>query len=44
MEKEKRRKKLDEGRIDAEMVINELMEGVELDKAGQEEAESEFNV
>jgi len=31
MEKEKRRKqKLDDGRIDAERVINELMEGVDL--------------
>ena len=40
MEKEKRRKqKLDEGRIDAEKVINELMEGVDLDKATQEDAE-----
>lgn len=42
LEKEKRRKqqKLDEGRIDAELVINELMEGVDLDKAAHEEAES----
>lgn len=43
MEKEKRRKaKLDEGRVDAELVINELMEGIELDKHNYEEdAESE---
>jgi hypothetical protein len=40
MEKEKRRKKLDEGRIDAEMVINELMEGVDLKQGVQEEAET----
>lgn len=40
MEKEKRRKKLDEGRIDAEKVINELMEGVDLKQGAQEEAES----
>ena len=40
MEKEKRRKqKLDEGRIDAEKVINELIEGVDLDKATHEDAE-----
>jgi hypothetical protein len=38
MEKEKRRKaKLDEGRVDAELVINELMEGIELDKHNYEE-------
>lgn|ERR1719264_2182156 len=38
MEKEKRRKaKLDEGRVDAELVINELMEGIELDKHNFEE-------
>ena len=44
LEKEKRRKqqKLDEGRIDAELVINELMEGVDLDKAAHEEAESKI--
>ena len=40
MEKEKRRKKLDEGRIDAEKVINELMEGVDLQQGAQGEAES----
>ena len=39
MEKEKRRKKLD-GRVDAETIINELMEGVDLDKAAHEDAES----
>ena len=46
MEKEKRRKaKLDEGRIDAELVIKELMEGVDLDKASnEEEAESMIQV
>ena len=38
MEKEKRRKKLD-GRVDAETIINELMEGVDLDKAAHEDAE-----
>lgn len=42
MEKEKRRKKLDEGRIDAEKVINELMEGVDLQQGAQGEAESMF--
>lgn len=42
MEKEKRRKaKLDEGRVDPELVINELMEGIDLDKhAYEEDAES----
>jgi len=40
MEKEKRRKKLDEGRIDAEKVINELMEGVDLKQGAQGEAET----
>lgn len=44
MEKEKRRKKLDEGRIDAEMVINELMEGVDLKQGVQEEAESKLKL
>lgn len=39
MEKEKRRKKLD-GRVDAETIINELMEGVDLDKAAPEDAET----
>lgn len=44
MEKEKRRKqKLDEGRIDAEKVINELMEGVDLDKVVQEDAECKLD-
>eukprot|EP00095_Tigriopus_kingsejongensis_P011065 maker-scaffold23_size669530-snap-gene-2.12 protein:Tk11065 transcript:maker-scaffold23_size669530-snap-gene-2.12-mRNA-1 annotation:"isoform b" len=41
MEKEKRRKqKLDEGRRDPESVINELMEGVDFDKAAKEDAET----
>eukprot|EP00094_Tigriopus_californicus_P007552 TCALIF_07272-PA protein Name:"Similar to fam102a Protein FAM102A (Xenopus laevis)" AED:0.31 eAED:0.34 QI:0/1/0.83/1/0.6/0.66/6/435/389 len=41
MEKEKRRKqKLDEGRRDPESVINELMEGVDFDKATKEDAET----
>ncbi len=44
MEKEKRRKKLDEGRIDAEKVINELMEGVDLKQGVQEEAESKLHI
>ena len=45
LEKEKRRKqqKLDEGRIDAEKVINELMEGVDLEKVTREDAESMKN-
>ncbi len=43
MEKEKRRKKLD-GRVDAETIINELMEGVDLDKAAHEDAESKLPV
>ena len=42
MEKEKRRKKLD-GRVDAETIINELMEGVDLDKAAHEDAESKLD-
>ena len=42
MEKEKRRKKLD-GRVDAETIINELMEGVDLDKAAHEDAESKLH-
>ena len=41
MEKEKRRKKLDDGRIAPEDVINELMEGVDLkQEVAEEEAES----
>lgn len=40
MEKEKRRKKLDDGRIAPEDVINELMEGVDLKQEVPEEAES----
>ena len=41
MEKEKRRKKLDDGRIAPEDVINELMEGVDLQNTEvAEEAES----
>ena len=41
MEKEKRRKKLDDGRIAPEDVINELMEGVDLKQdVPEEEAES----
>ena len=43
MEKEKRRKKLD-GRVDAETIINELMEGVDLDKAAHEDAESKEDI
>ena len=43
MEKEKRRKKLDEGRVDAELVINEIMEGVDLSKGGQDDAESKLS-
>lgn len=41
MEKEKRRKKLDDGRIAPEDVINELMEGVDLkQEVAEEEAET----
>lgn len=40
MEKEKRRKKLDEGRVDAELVINEIMEGVDLGRQQEDDAES----
>ena len=41
MEKEKRRKKLDDGRIAPEDVINELMEGVDLQNTEvAEESES----
>ena len=43
MEKEKRRKKLDDGRVAPEDVINELMEGVDLKQdANHDEAESKF--
>ena len=46
MEKEKRRREaLGEGRVDAEAVISELLEGVDLDKAVQEDdAESKNNI
>ena len=40
-EKKRRQQQLDEGRIDAEKVIDELMEAVDLRKVDQEEAESE---
>ena len=42
LEKEKRRKqqKFEDGKVDAEDIINELMEGVDLEKATGEEAES----
>ena len=43
MEKEKRRKKLDDGRVAPEDVINELMEGVDLKQdANHDEAESKI--
>ena len=43
MEKEKRRKKLDDGRIAPEDVINELMEGVDLKQdVNHDEAESKY--
>ena len=43
MEKEKRRKKLDDGRIAPEDVINELMEGVDLKQdVNHDEAESKW--
>ena len=45
MEKEKRRREaLGEGRVDAETVITELLESVDLDKVVQEadDAESEY--
>ena len=44
MEKEKRRREaLGEGRVDAEAVITELLEGVDLDKAAHDDdAESRF--
>ena len=42
MEKEKRRREaLGEGRVDAEAVISELLEGVDLDKAVQEADDAE---
>ena len=41
MEKGKRPKRLDEGRIDADKVIDELMESVDLKQGEQEETESE---
>jgi len=37
LEKDARRRKLDSGRVDAEAVIDELMEGIELEPAGEEE-------
>ena len=40
MEKKEKNKRLHEGRPDAEKVINELMEGVDLKQSVQEEAES----
>ena len=46
MEKEKRRREaLGEGRVDAETVITELLESVDLDKVVQEadDAESEYS-
>ena len=42
MEKKEKNKRLHEGRPDAEKVINELMEGVDLKQSVQEEAESKF--
>lgn len=37
LEKDARRRKLDSGRVDAEAVIDELMEGMELEPGGEEE-------
>ena len=42
MEKKEKNKRLHEGRPDAEKVINELMEGVDLKQSVQEEAESKI--
>ena len=42
MEKKEKNKRLHEGRPDAEKVINELMEGVDLKQSVQEEAESKL--
>ena len=47
MEKEKRRREaLGEGRVDAETVITELLESVDLDKVVQEadDAESKYQI
>ena len=37
MEKDKRRKKLDGGRVDAEDVINELMEDIQIENMAVQE-------
>ena len=40
MEKDKRRKKLDGGRVDAEDVINELMEDIQIENMAVQEGKS----
>ena len=40
MEKDKRRKKLDSGRVDAEDVIKELMEDMQIDSGTAQEGKS----
>ena len=42
MEKDKRRKKVDDTKPDAEDVIDELLEGVDLKQGAPEEADSKF--
>ena len=42
MEKDKRRKKVDDTKPDAEDVIDELLEGVDLKQGAPEEADSEY--
>ena len=42
MEKDKRRKKLDDTKIDAKNVIDELLEGVDLKQGAPEEADSKY--
>ena len=43
MEKDKRRKKVDDTKPDAEDVIDELLEGVDLKQGAPEEADSKSN-
>ena len=42
MEKDKRRKKVDDTKPDAEDVIDELLEGVDLKQGAPEEADSKY--
>ena len=44
MEKDKRRKKVDDTKPDAEDVIDELLEGVDLKQGAPEEADSMYPI